>query len=407
MFLVSTFWMMSARSLFVRTKYASRSPLGDHVIHGISGRSPICTIWSKPMSLSKPFVRLRTIEPSLLEIRMTSISRSSRLNVIDGDQIAGGRRRNRDGLGELRLLSVRGQIAAVVGRPLLVAKRLEAIFQVALEGLVELVLLHLQRVFVGVFAAADDALAQREQELADAFPAELRVDELEDGVSQVVGDQARVARVAVVFGLGHLRHDVRHGGVAHHHQIEGGPLTPLEFGQPLIDPERHVPADESLRNDVELELVRELVHDQTVELIGRRVDGQDHPLADRLGERADAFLPGARVDVLLLEFAVRLEQDQLDLRRELFLQIRADLLIRAFGITRHALQMLLHFRVVVDFEVVGRVDLPLERVVVDVVLPEVRARTASARRPGPTSRPRLRPPGPDGTSRRDGARACA
>ena len=89
--LVSTFWMISVRSFSVRTKYASRSPFGDHAIQGISNRSPSWTMWSKPMSLSKPLVRLRTIEPSLLEMRMTSISRSSRLNVIaamrspDGD----------------------------------------------------------------------------------------------------------------------------------------------------------------------------------------------------------------------------------------------------------------------------------------------------------------------------------
>src|SRR5215471_6870562 len=29
-FLVRTFWMSSARSLFVRTKYARRTPFGDH-----------------------------------------------------------------------------------------------------------------------------------------------------------------------------------------------------------------------------------------------------------------------------------------------------------------------------------------------------------------------------------------
>ena len=90
-FRVSTFWMMSVRSFSVRTKYARRSPFGDHAIHGISNRSPSWTMWSKPMSLSKPLVRLRTIDPSLLEMRMMSISRSLRLNVIaamrspDGD----------------------------------------------------------------------------------------------------------------------------------------------------------------------------------------------------------------------------------------------------------------------------------------------------------------------------------
>jgi hypothetical protein len=78
----------------------------------------------------------------------------------------------------------------VVGRPLLVAERLEAVLQVALEVLVELVLLHPQRFLVRVLAAADDALAQREQELADAFLAELRFDVFEHRVTEVV-DQAR------------------------------------------------------------------------------------------------------------------------------------------------------------------------------------------------------------------------
>ena len=53
---------------------------------------------------------------------------------------------------------------------------------------------------------------------------------------------------------------------------------------------------------------------------------------DRLGERADAFLRGARVDVLLLELAVRLEEDQRHLERQVVLQVGADLLIRAFGV---------------------------------------------------------------------------
>jgi hypothetical protein len=46
-----------------------------------------------------------------------------------GNQVAGGRRRDRQRLGELRLLLVRRQIAAVVGRALLVAERLEAVLQ--------------------------------------------------------------------------------------------------------------------------------------------------------------------------------------------------------------------------------------------------------------------------------------
>ncbi len=294
---------------------------------------------------------------------------------VDGhrrDQIAGRRRRNRERLGEMRLLLVRREVASVVGRALLVAERLEAILQVALEALVELVPLHLQRFFVRVFAAADDALAEREHELPDAFLPELRLDELEHGVTQVV-DQARVARVAVAFHLRHLRHDVGDRRVAHGHQVGRRPLPALVVRQSLVHPQRHAAADQRLRDDVELELVRELVDDEAVEAVGGIVDRQHHPVADRLGERADAFRRGiGRRDVLLLELAVGLEQDHLDLEGQVVLQVRADLLVGALRVAGDAFEVRLDLGVVVNLEMVGGVDLPLELVVVDVVLAEVR-----------------------------------
>ncbi|PYR26436.1 MAG: hypothetical protein DMF98_09015 [Acidobacteria bacterium] len=76
-------------------------------------------------------------------------------------------------------------------------------------------------------------------------------------------------------------------------------------------------------------------------------------------------------DVLLLELAVRLEQHQLDLGRQIVLEIRADLLVRAFGVAGQPFEMLLELRVVVNLEVVGGIDVPVELVVVDVVLAEV------------------------------------
>ena len=60
-----------------------------------------------------------------------------------------------------------------------------------------------------------------------------------------------------------------------------------------------------------------------------------------LGERADAFLGAAGRDVLLLELAVGLEQDHRHLGRQVVLQIRADLLIRALGVAGDPLEVLL------------------------------------------------------------------
>ena len=45
----------------LRTKYARRSPTGDHDIHGTMFHvRSACAMYSKPRSLSKPGVRLRT-----------------------------------------------------------------------------------------------------------------------------------------------------------------------------------------------------------------------------------------------------------------------------------------------------------------------------------------------------------
>ena len=137
-------------------------------------------------------------------------------------------------------------------------------------------------------------------------------------------------------------------------------------------PQRHVAADQAGRDDVELELVGELVDDQAIEQIGRLVDRHHDAIAARLGERADAFLRRAGNDVLLPELAGRREQDQRQLHRQVVFQLGADVLIRALGVARDALEMRLDLRVVIDLEVFGLVGVPVEVVVADLVLAEVR-----------------------------------
>ena len=80
----------------------------------------------------------------------------------------------------------------------------------------------------------------------------------------------------------------------------------------LVHPQRQAAAEQRAGNDVELEDVRQLVRDQAIERVGRLVDRQHHAIAVRLGEREDAFGQLARLDVLLLELALGLEEDERD-----------------------------------------------------------------------------------------------
>ena len=177
---------------------------------------------------------------------------------------------------------------------------------------------------------------------------------------------ARVDAAALVGA--HLGQGVREGGVADRHQVERPPHAGQEVGEPLVDPQRDAAPDDRARDDVERELVGQLVGDQPVELVGRLVDGQHDALPERLGEGGDAVRDRARNDVLLLELAVRLEDDEGNEVGEVVGQVGADLGVRALGVAGDALQVLLHLGVVEDLEVLGRVDVPLKVVVLDTVL---------------------------------------
>ena len=139
-----------------------------------------------------------------------------------------------------------------------------------------------------------------------------------------------------------------------------------------MDPERRAAPYERGGNDVVVELVRQLVDDEPVEEIRRLVHRHDDALAGRLREGADAFLRRAGNDVLLLELAARLKQDQRDLVGQVVLQFGADVLIGAFRIPGHPLEVRFDLRVVVHDEVIRLVRVPGEVVVADLVLAEIR-----------------------------------
>ena len=286
---------------------------------------------------------------------------------VGGEEVAGRRRLDRVDGQVPRLEGVGGEVAAVVVGPLLVAEGLEPAPDVRLELDVELLVGDVERVLVDVALAADDRLPQGEQELPDPGHAPALLDELEGGVPEVV-DQPGARVDAPALEVAHLRQGVRQRGVADRHQVEGAPHAAHVVGQPLVHPQRNAAPDDRARNDVERELVGQLVGDQPVELVRRLVDRQHDALPERLGEGAHAVRHRAGNDVLLLELAVRLEDDEGNEVREVVRQVGADLGVRALGVAGDALEVLLDVGVVEDLEVVGGVDVPLEVVVLDPVL---------------------------------------
>ena len=189
-------------------------------------------------------------------------------------------------------------------------------------------------------------------------------------MAQVVGQAAVDERDALE--VAHRRDDVGDRRVADGHQVERLPVARHVVRQAFVDPQRQTAAEQRAGDDVELEDVGQLVRDQAIERVRRLVDREDHAIAIRFGEGEHAFRKLTGLDVLLLELALGLVEDERNLEGEVVLQVGADLLVCALGVARDALEMLFDLRVVIDLEVVGRVDVPLEIVVPDPVLAEVR-----------------------------------
>jgi len=121
--------------------------------------------------------------------------------------------------------------------------------------------------------------------------------------------------------------------------------------------------------------------DELEQLLVGGVDREDHPVAGRLGERADALGDEVQVDVGLLERRVRGVVEQRDLLRDLEVQLARVVVVRALGHVHDALQRALLLVVEVHVKVRGVVDVPMEPVVDDLVLAE-----RERRRGEPTAR---------------------
>ena len=172
------------------------------------------------------------------------------------------------------------------------------------------------------------------------------------------------------------RHQVVDHQVAQEHLV-GGPLVLRVVArhalhQPGGRLAGEAPAHLAAEQQVVLEDVGELVEDQLVQLGVGEVHRQHHAEAHVGGEGAHRLGDEAELDVVLLELGVRLVEDQRRRALDLVVQPPRQLVVGALGEGHHALQQRLLLRVVVHVEVRRVVDLPLEGLVLDLVLAELR-----------------------------------
>ena len=127
------------------------SPVGAQEIHGtrLPRRPPDVEMYSKPRSLSKPFVRFVIDLPSRAEMQDDVQFLVAPVADDHGEHVAARRRLDGQHRDVVRAVAVRDDVAAVVRRPLLVAERLEPFLHVAIELIVEVLRVDLQRLSVG------------------------------------------------------------------------------------------------------------------------------------------------------------------------------------------------------------------------------------------------------------------
>ena len=129
--------------------------------------------------------------------------------------------------------------------------------------------------------------------------------------------------------------------------------------------------------------------DEVLELLVGEVDREDHPVARRLGERADPLGDEVQDDVVLLELGVRDVVDERDRLRDLVVQPARELVVGRLGHRDDLLRARPRRGRSGRSEVRRLVDLPVELVVDDLVLP-LRGRRTPRRGGGPRTRPRAR-----------------
>ncbi len=312
----------------------------------------------------------------LVRLRKSLRSRGDQTTTFDvvaerrdrGAEVARGERPHRD-LG--RALVGEAHAVAEVDRLAALGQHLEvALAQVPPELDVELLGRQGEGSLEDPVDVRPELAAVLEHEVPHAVLAPLRLDVVEDGVAEPVGEEA------VNPALGDFGHLVGEDRVAQDHLVAGvlvgGEVGRHALGQPLRRARRVGPDEAAAEEDLELEDVRQLVRDELLELLVREVDREDHAVARREREGAETFRKEPLQGIGLFELRVRRVVDEVDRLRDLEVELARYFVVGAFGVGGDLLEGDLLALVVVDEKVGRPVVLPLERVVDDLVLAEVR-----------------------------------
>ena len=218
-----------------------------------------------------------------------------------------------------------GQVVAILQQgPVLFA-------HVGLPALIERLHVHVDEALQQPVRAG--LLVPDAEQAADLLRTEVGGDILHQAVALLVG-QERIGQV-VPARVHDLQGDelVGEDGVAQHHLVDGVHLFGRVFGEALHDPRRRPGnrvGDAPHRppvDDVVLEDVGQLVHEDIAKVVQIAVEGNDHAVAQGLGEAGHARRQKGLDDVGLLEVVVRFEDDDRRLGGQFVAHHRTDVVV--------------------------------------------------------------------------------
>ena len=116
--------------------------------------------------------------------------------------------------------------------------------------------------------------------------------------------------------------------------------------------------------------MNQLVPDDVAKIPHRTVVWNDDAPFEKLEETADAFRDKVGRRVRLLEVKVRAVKNERDAIEDVMIELLLEHAITLFGKVCTALREILHLRIIIDVEVFGLEDMPIEISILDFIAAE-------------------------------------